>query len=395
MPNYIITGRLGTGKSLQAVGKIQDYLLEGRVVAANFDLNLEKLVGHNKKETKCFRLPDQPTPEDIKSVGLGSLRRGEENHGLLVLDEAALFLNTRDFSNKDRKDFINFIVHLRKMRWDVMILIQHLDILDKQIRNILGELIVYCRRWDRMKIPFLTFVTGLFGFPIRMPRIFEGVVKIGSQQSAPTSEVWRIRGTSIFECYNTEQMFDGDYEKGIYQLLPPYLSHGRYIKPRNYHKEFLEVIRNAKITTFRGFFFAGILAGMMGATLAFTQLSANDSTHNTYFDKKTGRSGGSSAMLDDPISELKDVYIDGYIKTDSFFEYFFSKSGRSFNPSNLGLTVVWVNDCRASIVNPSSRSQRFLTCRAQSLPDQDNVSKRAHPLDALQGQPASRDDGAG
>ena len=37
MAVYFITGKLGSGKSIAAVGKIRDYLNEGRAVATNLD----------------------------------------------------------------------------------------------------------------------------------------------------------------------------------------------------------------------------------------------------------------------------------------------------------------------------------------------------------------------
>jgi len=44
MAVYFLTGKLGSGKTLCAVGKIRDYLEEGRAVATNLDLNLDELL---------------------------------------------------------------------------------------------------------------------------------------------------------------------------------------------------------------------------------------------------------------------------------------------------------------------------------------------------------------
>lgn len=38
MPAYVITGKLGAGKSLVAVSRIQQYILQGRKVATNVNL---------------------------------------------------------------------------------------------------------------------------------------------------------------------------------------------------------------------------------------------------------------------------------------------------------------------------------------------------------------------
>ncbi|MFK4136821.1 zonular occludens toxin domain-containing protein, partial [Pseudomonas luteola] len=37
MAVYFVTGKLGSGKSLVAVGKIRDYMIAGRRVATNLD----------------------------------------------------------------------------------------------------------------------------------------------------------------------------------------------------------------------------------------------------------------------------------------------------------------------------------------------------------------------
>ena len=56
--NYVITGKLGAGKSLCAVGKVKEYLIEGRKVATNLDINMTKLVGKRSKKSVVYRLPD-------------------------------------------------------------------------------------------------------------------------------------------------------------------------------------------------------------------------------------------------------------------------------------------------------------------------------------------------
>lgn len=40
MPNYLVTGTLGAGKGIFAAKIAQDYLIQGRRVAANFDFFL-------------------------------------------------------------------------------------------------------------------------------------------------------------------------------------------------------------------------------------------------------------------------------------------------------------------------------------------------------------------
>ena len=70
MAAYVVTGELGTGKTLQAVAKIRDALQRGVPVATNIDLRVERLVGPHKS-FKLTRLPDWPTAEDLERLGDG------------------------------------------------------------------------------------------------------------------------------------------------------------------------------------------------------------------------------------------------------------------------------------------------------------------------------------
>ncbi|SEE79563.1 zonular occludens toxin domain-containing protein [Pseudomonas anguilliseptica] len=58
MAVYFVTGKLGSGKSLVAVGKIRDYLSEGRRVATNLDLWLDEMFTYH--DQPAIRLPDKP-----------------------------------------------------------------------------------------------------------------------------------------------------------------------------------------------------------------------------------------------------------------------------------------------------------------------------------------------
>lgn len=44
MPVYFVQGKLGSGKTLAGIHRIQEALNQGRRVATNIDLRLEKLI---------------------------------------------------------------------------------------------------------------------------------------------------------------------------------------------------------------------------------------------------------------------------------------------------------------------------------------------------------------
>ena len=184
MAVYVVTGKLGAGKTLVAVGKIKDKLNQGCKVATNLDLNLDKLIGEKAKATRCYRIPDKPVLADLESIGTGTDSYDENKNGLLVLDECGTWFNARSWNDKSRQDVINWFLHARKLGWDIIFLIQDLSIMDKQARVALAEHVVYCRRMDRVAVPFIGSLYSLFvGSKMPMPKVHLGIVKYGDFDS--------------------------------------------------------------------------------------------------------------------------------------------------------------------------------------------------------------------
>jgi hypothetical protein len=240
MAIYIVTGKLGGGKTLGAVSKIDEALAQGRMVATNLDLDLAKLpsVGKKAKRTRVVRLPDKPQVDDIESIGFGiegvrnlsqaRAKYDESKFGLLVLDECGTWLNSRDWAEEGRRELINCLLHIRKHLWDVYLIIQDISMLDKQARKALAEHVVYCRRFDRIRFPGLNFISEhLFGKPLSMPKLHMGIVKYGDQPNSMTVDRWWYNGTSLYSAYDTTQVFSSDYQTGIYCLLPPFYLHSK------------------------------------------------------------------------------------------------------------------------------------------------------------------------
>ena len=259
MAVYFITGKLGSGKSIAAVGKIRDYLNEGRAVATNLDLNLEKMVNPWAKNTKVTRIPDKPTVDDLEN--LPEPYEGdydESKMGGIFLDECGTWFNTRDYRDKSRQPLINKLLHIRKAGWDVYFIIQHMDMIDKQVRDALGEHTVYCQRADKLAIPFLTPLLKVFGLNIRPPKIHLGVVKYGTSILSPTVDRWVYSGTDLYDAYDTRQVF-GANDCGMYSYLPPFKVYGQFNTRQQLAKEkYNEVYKKFKTflsTGKRSFFF--------------------------------------------------------------------------------------------------------------------------------------------
>jgi hypothetical protein len=228
MAFYIVTGRLGAGKTLVAVSRIQRALSSGLRVATNLDLFPENMLPVSRRELSLTRLPDLPDVEHFEALGLGSdVVADESKFGLIVLDECAAFFNARTWADKGRQGVIDWLKHSRKLRWNVYLIVQSESMLDKQIRDAFGEHLVVCKRMDRLSIPFVGPFFKLLGVDLRPPKIHVGIVRYGLSKSDPVVDRWMYRGHQLYDAYNTEQIFDADTSPGLNSALSPYHVKGR------------------------------------------------------------------------------------------------------------------------------------------------------------------------
>lgn len=208
MPVYIVTGKLGSGKTLSMVGRMKEYLVSGRPVAANIDIDLRKLCKH-KPKASFVRLSDKPTADELTMMGSVHTTGREELNGALFLDECGTFLNSRNWNDKGRQAFIDWMLHSRKRGWDVYFIVQNLSLMDKQIRDAMAEYVVTCRRLDRIKIPFIgriisTLTAGVFKG--QMPQVHLALVRYGMGQGSMHADTWLYKGKELYGAYQTTQV---------------------------------------------------------------------------------------------------------------------------------------------------------------------------------------------
>jgi len=238
MAVYLVTGKLGSGKTLAAVGRIREYLRRGAMVATNLDLFMEHM-GDPQSRANVHRLPDHPSRDDLDSLGRGQPGIIEEKNGLIVLDECGAWLNARDWSDKGRQSMIDWALHSRKLGWDLMLIVQDISMIDKQIRTALVEFHVIVKRMDRLAIPFVSGIGKLFGLKLHPPKVHAAFVKYGVSLDAPISDRWMYRGHDLYAAYDTRQVFRPAMPMGGVQvphvgnncMLSPWHLKGRYMAP--------------------------------------------------------------------------------------------------------------------------------------------------------------------
>jgi zona occludens toxin (predicted ATPase) len=221
---YVITGKPGAGKSTVATDRaIQEYLRNGRRVVANYRIDVKDISIHRNgklADANVQVLNTFPTSEDLINLGVGG--ESEEQAGALILDECGMWLNSRSWNNKDRELVINWLLKSRHMHWDVFLVVQDYNLLDKQVRDGVCEMVGKCRRADRIKF-----------LGIKMPRFHICVVRYGPSINDVKCETWMYRGTDAHKCFNSYSYQNPDTVDGPYSVIPPRLSKWRYIPQRS------------------------------------------------------------------------------------------------------------------------------------------------------------------
>lgn len=342
---YVVTGKLGSGKSLVAVGKIQEYLNQNRMVATNLDLYLENLINPFSKNARVFRVPDKPTAADLEA--LPPPYEGdydEKKTGLLVLDELGTWFNSRTWNDKSRAAVIDWFLHARKLGWDIIFIIQNVSMMDSQAREGLAELVVNCIRLDRFTIPFLGTFLKLYGINMRPPRFHVGFVKYGASPSSPVVERWGYSGRSLYTSYDTRQVFT-DGKCGLYQYLPPNTIYGRYTNEREHTKRrFIQSV-NKLVGSFKGraVFFLGLLIASMGWMVFQTSSAAGDSQQAETIKKVE------AVIQSAPANPLEGVAITASVKSTRSFDYVFQRGDDVFYPEYFGYEVRFISACKAAL----------------------------------------------
>ena len=370
MAVYVVTGKLGGGKTLVSVSRILATLEKKCVVATNLDLNLEKLVSPFNKTVRVIRIPDKPSIFDMETIGVGNESYDEEKNGLLVLDECGTWFNSRNWQDKARKPVNDWFLHARKLGWDVILIIQDVSNLDSQARSSIAEHTVFCRRTDRLAVPFLsTFIKTLTGFRLKLPKVHIGRVVYGISESDLLVDRWVYRGTGLYAAYDTKQLFLEDYKHGPHSLLPPFYTHGRYMAERT--PEFY--MRLTKIYWKRFQVPVALAAGFLLAT-ALTILGVFLTQYDPqptviYMQPEETGSEGISQEENKPgkdpvMKRLKHMYIKSFAQYDSTISYGLAyhkqPEGKEYRKEvqlhtrklqDMGYQVEPVTECKAVISN--------------------------------------------
>jgi zona occludens toxin len=159
----LVTGPPGSGKSFFAVRQLGEALNTGKSVATNVQLSphTPELVARANKvrylrpgrvaQTQARVARATYVAHDVHELFRVRLRGEGEGRGVMVLDEAHVWLNSRAWSADDRHAIVTFFTQHRKLGWDVYLIVQDAEMIDKQVR-VLVEYQVHLRNLRRARL---------------------------------------------------------------------------------------------------------------------------------------------------------------------------------------------------------------------------------------------------
>lgn len=219
MPGWLIQGVRGEGKSLAAVNKIREYALQGKPIATNLDIYVDKLLPP-ENTSLIYRLPDHPRLEDLELLppAYDVKYKGQDHNGLLVLDEMATWFNSRSWNDKTRLKLIAWLLLSRKRHWDIILLAQDYEMIDAQARTSLCEFLVQSTVYEK-EIPYFSKITKPL-LPNSKPEFrHKYFVYYGMSMQQNPKETWEFDKNLIIHGYDTNQLFKEDIEVYNSQLV--------------------------------------------------------------------------------------------------------------------------------------------------------------------------------
>jgi adenosyl cobinamide kinase/adenosyl cobinamide phosphate guanylyltransferase len=147
MALIVVTGPLGSGKSFYAVRKAVDALERDKVVITNFRMSpdwhervvdrhpLRWLIPGRRKRLKARWRRNVLTVSDLDTLLRVRVDGDDESRAVAIIDEAHMFLNAREWKDKGRMDLVGWASASRKLGFDVYLVTQDLQSLDRQVRD--------------------------------------------------------------------------------------------------------------------------------------------------------------------------------------------------------------------------------------------------------------------
>ena len=192
----LYSGTPGSYKSYHAVNDCITALRRGKNLITNFPINYKKVI---KKPVKgvyeCVNNLDL-TVNYLIEFACNYHKPGLKAQTLVVIDEASIKYNSRDFKSHDRMDWINFFANHRHFNFDVILITQQDMMLDKQIRGLIEVEYKHRLLKEYKALGLLLSFTGAFM-----------VIEIWYPCKLKTGSSMKFFNKRIADCYDTMGLF--------------------------------------------------------------------------------------------------------------------------------------------------------------------------------------------
>ena len=134
MSIILYSGTPGSYKSYHAVQECLKWLKDGKNLITNFPLIYKKRF---RKIKGIYEKVDnmQLTVDYLVEFAIQHHKKGVKAQTLIVIDEASIKFNSREFNNKDRMEWVKFLANHRHFNFDIILIAQQDRMIDRQIRS--------------------------------------------------------------------------------------------------------------------------------------------------------------------------------------------------------------------------------------------------------------------
>lgn len=131
----LYSGTPGSGKSLDCARTIYNWCRRGAPILCNFPVNVDNIRIRRQKDVR-YITNDELNPDLLVSIAREYFagRRVREDSILLIIDEAQLLFNARDWSAKGRDRWTWFFTMHRHFGYFIILCAQFDRMLDRQVR---------------------------------------------------------------------------------------------------------------------------------------------------------------------------------------------------------------------------------------------------------------------
>lgn len=133
----LYSGTPGSGKSYHAARDIMQRFNRGGGLIANFPVSIPDGVKPKKELRFSYWDNSEITTSRLAAYAAQYHQLGVEGQTLVVIDEAQVIFNCREFKAADRLEWVKFFSQHRKLGFDVLLIAQNDRMIDRQIRMLI------------------------------------------------------------------------------------------------------------------------------------------------------------------------------------------------------------------------------------------------------------------